>query len=134
LEHVFYFNFVIFLDFIEKFIGKGAAAAVYSAVLKEKKLKMAVKAYFPVKASEKLPIDRDMFIGFELRLKTEYTLKYEDTFDAGPFKCVVMELMTNSLENLLSPLIHSNPKKYLSDEVCSYFYLFINFFFDRKSL
>jgi hypothetical protein len=108
---------------------------VYSAVLKEKNVRMAVKAYFPVGGKEKLHIERDVFIGSELRLKTEYTLNYEDTFDAGEFKCVVMEFMTTSLENFLSPLIASTPKKYLSDEVCSYFYLFINFFFfDSKSL
>jgi serine/threonine protein kinase len=97
---------------------------VYSAVLKDKNIKVAVKAYFPVKVNEKLHIDRDIFIGSELSLKTEYTLNYEDAFDAGPFKCVVMELMTTSLENFLNPLINSNPKKYLNNEVLLIF-LFI---------
>jgi cell division ATPase FtsA len=91
---------------------------VYSAVLKRKEedIKMAVKVYFPVNVDDKLGFERDMYIGFELRLKTEYTLNYEDMFDAGPFKCVVMELMTTSLENFLNPLINSNPKK-LEEEI-----------------
>jgi hypothetical protein len=99
---------------------------VYSAVLKEKNIRVAVKAYYPT--DNDFSIQRDLSIGFELRLKTEYTLNYEDTFDAGPFKCVVMKLMTTSLEKYLNPLINSDPKKYLSDEVCLYFYLFICFF------
>jgi hypothetical protein len=104
---------------------------VYSAVLKEKNVEVAVKAYYPTDNGHS--IQRDLSTGFELRLNTEYTLNYEDTFNAGELQCVVMKLMTTSLEKLLTPLINSNPKKYLSDEVCLYFYLFVCFF-DRKSL
>jgi hypothetical protein len=87
---------------------------------------MAVKSYNPTENS--FSIERDMSIGFELRLKTEYTLNYEDSFVAGELQCVVMKLMKTSLERFLNPYINSNPKKYLSDEVCAYVcfvYLFV---------
>jgi hypothetical protein len=64
---------------------------------------MAIKSYNPTDNS--FSIQRDMSIGFELRLKTEYTLNYEDTFVAGNYQCVVMELMKISLERFISPYI-----------------------------
>jgi serine/threonine protein kinase len=126
-------NVQFVLDKIGKSIDSGGAAVVYSAVLKETNEKMAVKSYYPT--SNKFSIQRDMSTGFELRLETEYTLNYEDTFVAGDLQCVAMKLMTTSLEKFLSPLINSNPKKYFSDEVYLYifFYLFVCLF-DRKSL
>jgi hypothetical protein len=93
---------------------------VYSAVLKETNVQMAVKSYYPTDNS--FSIERDMSTGFELRLKTEYTLNYEDSFTTGKFQCVVMKLMNTSLEKFLIPYINSNPKIYLSDEVCLYSY------------
>jgi hypothetical protein len=111
----------------------GGAAVVYSSVLKETNVEMAVKSYYAT--DNAFSIQRDMSIGFEVRLKTEYTLNYEDSFDAGKYQCVAMKLMTTSLEKFLSPFINSEPKKYLTDEVCSYFYFILCFcFFDRKSL
>jgi serine/threonine protein kinase len=122
--HVFFLvNILLILDKIGKIVGNGGAAVVYSALLKEKNLEMAVKSYYPI--DNNFSIQRDMSTGFELRLKTEYTLNYVDSFIAGEFQCVVMEFMKTSLEKFLSPYINSDPKKYLSDEVCLYlFYLF----------
>jgi hypothetical protein len=77
---------------------------------------------------DNLSIERDMCIGFELRLETEYTLNYEDTFVAGELQCVVMRLMKTSLQKFLNLYINSSPKKYLSNKVCvhvSFVYLFI---------
>jgi serine/threonine protein kinase len=101
-------------------VGSGGAAVVYSAVLKETNVQMAVKSYYPI--DNVFSIQRDMSTGFELRLKTEYTLNYEDTFVAGELQCVVMRLMKTTLQKFLNPYIKSNPKKYLSDDVCLYIY------------
>jgi serine/threonine protein kinase len=115
----------LLLDKIRELVGSGGAAVVYSALLKETNVQMAVKSYNPTE--DNFSIERDMSIGFELRLKTEYTLNYEDTFVAGELQCVVMKLMKTSLEKFLNPYINSNPKKYLSDEVCVYICLFCIF-------
>jgi hypothetical protein len=93
---------------------------VYSALLRETNVEMAVKSYYAT--DDRFSIERDMSIGFELRLKTEYTLNYEDTFVAGEFQCVAMKLMKTSLEKFLNKYIKSNPKEYLSDEVYLYIY------------
>jgi serine/threonine protein kinase len=103
------------LDKIGKLIGQGGVALVFSALLKEKNVEMAVKAFFPTDSS--FSIERDLSTGFEKRLITEYTLNYEDEFVAGEIQCVVMKLMKTSLEKVLNRLINSNPKIYLSDEV-----------------
>jgi serine/threonine protein kinase len=111
------------LDKIGEIVGSGTIAVVYSSVLKETNVQMAVKCYYPT--DDILSIKRDMSIGFELRLKTEYTLNYEDSFVAGKFQCVVMKLMKTSLQKFLNPYINSNPKKYLSDEVCSIYFIYL---------
>jgi serine/threonine protein kinase len=118
LEHVFiYFKKCIVLDKIGELVGSGAVALIYSALLKETNVQKAVKCFF---TDNVFSIKRDMSIGFELRLKTEYTLNYEDTFVVGKLQCVVMKFMKTSLKEFLDPYINSSPKKYLSDEVCSY--------------
>jgi serine/threonine protein kinase len=120
----------LILDKIGKLIGFGGAAVVYSAFLKKTNVQMAVKCYNPT--DNGFSIQRDMSIGFELRLKTEYTLNYEDSFVARELQCVVMELMKTSLEKFLTPYINSEPKIYLSDEVYSYICFIC--LFHRKSL
>jgi hypothetical protein len=91
-----YFFIYLLLDKIGELVGSGAAAIVYSALLKETNSQMAVKSYNPTENG--FSIERDMSTGFELRLKTEYTLNYEDSFVAGELQCVVMKLMKTSLE------------------------------------
>jgi hypothetical protein len=112
----------LLLDIIGELVGSGAAVIVYSALLKETNSQMAVKSYIPTE--DNLFIKRDMCTGFELKLKTEYTLNYKDSFVAGEFQCVVMNLMKTSLEKFLNPYINSNPKKYLSDEVFLFLFLY----------
>jgi serine/threonine protein kinase len=122
----------LFLDKIGKVVGSGGAAVIYSALLKETDVQMAVKSYYPT--DNTFSIQRDMYIGFELSLETEYTLNYEDDFTTEKFQCVVMKLMNSSLEKFLIPYIDSNPKKYLSDEVCLYISCINLFVFHRKWL
>jgi serine/threonine protein kinase len=102
------------LDKIGKLIGQGGTAFVYSALLKEKNVEMAVKVFLPTYLSS---IERDLSTGFEKRLSTEYTLNYEDEFVGGKIQCVAMKLMKISLEKILDPLMNSNPRIFLSDEV-----------------
>jgi hypothetical protein len=84
---------------------------------------VAIKAYRP-SDDNGLSMKRDILIGFEKRLESEYTLNYQDEFIAGQFHCVVMEFMNTSLNKILNPLISSSPKTLLSDEVYNFLILF----------
>jgi hypothetical protein len=78
-------NFCI--DKVLKYIDQGASAYIYECVLKEKNIKIAVKVFHP----------KEVTRGFDKRLKSEYTLIYEDKFKSGPFQCVSMKLMKTTL-------------------------------------
>jgi hypothetical protein len=78
----------LLLDKIGELVGSGAAAIVYSALLKETNSQMAVKSYNPTENGFSIECD----------MSTEYTLNYEDSFVAGELQCVVMKLMKTSLE------------------------------------
>jgi serine/threonine protein kinase len=102
------------LDKIGKLVGRGKTALVYSALLKEKNVRMAVKAFLPTDVDT---LKRDLTNGFEKRLNTEYTLNYEDDFVVGEIRCVTMKLMKTSLKRILDPLMNSNPKILLNNGV-----------------
>jgi serine/threonine protein kinase len=96
-------------------IGSGSFADVYKCILEGTNVEMAVKV-FRLTSNEK-PILRDITIGFNKNLDSEYTLKYKDKFTinckAGNLQCVVMDLLDNSLEKFLS----NRNEQLLSDEV-----------------
>jgi serine/threonine protein kinase len=119
LYFLFYTLFV--LDLITRYIADGGAAIVYEAEWVEKSKKIAVKVFKAV--FNKSGIDREISIGFEKRIDSEYTLNYQDKFIADNFLCVTMELMETSLDRFIG--IHpdtSYPKVFLKEDV--FFILF----------
>jgi hypothetical protein len=107
--------FLIFSDEIKDFIGSGVTADVYICILKETNTEMAVKVFKPT--SDGGPIARDITIGFNKKLDSEYTLNYRDKFTVksrgGDFQCVVMDLLDSSLNKFLK----NQNGQLLSDDV-----------------
>jgi hypothetical protein len=64
--------------------------------LKERNIKMAVKIFDPKEISS---IERDIRFGFDKRLKSEYTLIYEDEFKSGPFQWEIDRLSAKVRKN-----------------------------------
>jgi hypothetical protein len=62
-------------------------------------------------------MERDLNIGPDQRLYSEYTMTYEDVFEFEGHMFAVMPLMKSSLDKYLEPYLSLQPKKFLSDEV-----------------
>jgi hypothetical protein len=60
-------------------------------------------------------MDRDLNIGFDVRLSSEYTMIYEEAFDFQGYLFTVMPLLKSSLDKYLN--LSSHTKKLLIDEV-----------------
>jgi hypothetical protein len=118
MEHVciFFIKFILILDVIKRFITRGYRAEIYEALLKEKNKVIGIKMYISSE-DDKEYIDRDISVGFNEKIKSEYTLEYQDKFCTGEFQCVTMELCETSLDKIVKPLISSKPKILLSDDV-----------------
>jgi serine/threonine protein kinase len=97
-------------------IGCGSFCVVYEAVVKGTSKKVAIKGFLTQDNSE--PMERDVSHGLDPRLRSEYTIMYDEVFNSGESRFVVMKLMKSSLKEYLTPFISSpHPKKLLSDEV-----------------
>jgi serine/threonine protein kinase len=112
---VYVFCFLqFFLDEITEYIDEGGFAFVYKCVSKDTNTEMAVKVY---KVTTLESISRDIKIGFNKNLDSEYTLNYRDKFtieiNKETFQGVVMDLFDCSLRKYL---LNQNGKL-LSDEV-----------------
>jgi serine/threonine protein kinase len=104
--------FEFYLDIIGNWIGNGSFGNVYEGVEKESQKKVAIKVFLPNNDSKS--IERDIYIGTDERLRSEYTIIYEEIINLEPNLFAIMPLMINSLnEFTTSP----EPKKLLSDEV-----------------
>jgi hypothetical protein len=77
----------------------------------EDNVEVAVKSFLPVDSNSGKAIERDLKVGTDPRLISEYTLIYEDSFEFEGLLCVTMPLMKISLENYIQK------RKILSDEV-----------------
>jgi hypothetical protein len=67
-------------------------------------------------------MDRDILMGLEKRISSDYTITYFEIFNSGNFQCVSMPLMKCSLQKELTPLMKNSKKTYLSDEVLILYY------------
>jgi serine/threonine protein kinase len=82
--------------------------------LKDTNKEMAIKIYKIIEDRKK--ISRDIDIGFNKNLDSQYIVNYRDKFIVksreGNIQCVVMDLLDGSLNKFLL-----NQKKLLTDEV-----------------
>jgi serine/threonine protein kinase len=122
MENVCFYFSLSFLDEIKNFIGNGASADVYKCILKDTNTEMAIKVFKPTEDGK--PILRDIAIGFNKELDSEYTVKYRDKFTIKcgekNFQCVVMDLQDSSLDRFL--LNRNINEQLLTDDVWSLFF------------
>jgi serine/threonine protein kinase len=106
---------IFYLDIIGNWIGNGSSGNVYDGIEKETGREVAIKLFLPSNDSES--IERDTNSGLDERLRSEYTIIYEEAFSLGKNLFAIMPLMINSLEKYLKEFTSSKPKKLLSDKV-----------------
>jgi serine/threonine protein kinase len=112
---VIFYAFDFFLDIIGNCIGFGSFGYVYEAVEKESQKKVAIKGFLP--NDDPKSMERDLDIGIDPRLYSEYTMTYVEVFNFQGYLFAVMPLMKTSLDKNLNPYLLSRGKKLLSDTV-----------------
>jgi serine/threonine protein kinase len=111
-----YIYLIFYLDIIGKWIGNGSYGNVYEGIEKNTKTKVAIKVFFPNNDSKSM--ERDINSGLDERLRSEYTIIYEEVLKLGENLFAIMPLMINSLDKyLIKFTTSSKQKKFLSDEV-----------------